>query len=211
MSTIPLFVILRLTHSFPGVNRAAINTLKYDIHLFNFFCNNSTLPSSYCQLRMTTKEYNSTIDQYADRVFAFVYKQLKDREQAQDIVQTVFSKMWEKVDTIDTSKAKSYLFTAAYHAIVDWSRRQKSKQKAMMHEEGGVELQDHSDELRVLLNQAVDTLPEVQKQLILLRDYEDYDYAQIAEITGLSDTQVRVYIFRARQTLKSLITQHWPS
>ncbi|MFM7728427.1 MAG: RNA polymerase sigma factor, partial [Flavobacteriales bacterium] len=117
----------------------------------------------------------------------------------------------EKVETIDAAKAKSYLFTAAYNAIVDWSRRQKSKQKAMMHIEGGVEIQDHSDELRVLLNRAVDTLPAAQKQLILLRDYEDYDYAQIAEITGLSDTQVRVYIFRARQTLKSFITQHWPS
>ena len=160
---------------------------------------------------MTTQEYNSTVDQFANRVFAFVYKQLKDREQAQDVVQMVFSKMWEKVDTIDASKAKSYLFTAAYHSIVDWSRKQKSKQKAMMQVEGGVELQDHSDELRLLLNRAVDNLPEVQKQLILLRDYEDYDYTQIAEITGLSDTQVRVYIFRARQTLKSYITQHWPS
>ena len=179
--------------------------------MFHFCCNNSTLLSSYCQRRMTAREYNSTVDQYANRLFAFVFKQLKDREQAQDIVQTVYSKMWEKVETIDASKAKSYLFTSAYHAIVDWSRRQKSKQKAIMHVEGGVELQDHSDELRVLLNQAVDTLPEVQKQLILLRDYEDYDYAQIAEISGLSDTQVRVYIFRARQTLKSFITQHWPS
>ncbi len=160
---------------------------------------------------MTRGEYNTTVDRYANRVFAFVFKQLKDREQAQDIVQTVFGKMWEKVDTIDAAKAKSYLFTAAYHGIVDWSRKQKSKHKAMMHVEGGVEIQDHSDELRVLLNQAVDTLPEVQKQLILLRDYEDYDYSQIAEITSLSDTQVRVYIFRARQTLKSFITQHWPS
>ena len=150
MSTIPLFVISRLTDSFLCINQVGITTLKCDIHLFNFFCNNSTLPSSYWQLRMTTKEYNSTVDQYANRVFAFVYKQLKDREQAQDIVQTVFSKMWEKVETIDASKAKSYLFTAAYNSIVDWSRRQKTKQKAMMHLEGGVELQDHSDELRVL-------------------------------------------------------------
>jgi len=58
---------------------------------------------------MTTQEYNTTVDQFANRVFAFVYKQLKDREQAQDIVQSVFSKMWEKVETIDAAKAKSYL------------------------------------------------------------------------------------------------------
>jgi RNA polymerase sigma-70 factor (ECF subfamily) len=115
------------------------------------------------------------------------------------------------VETIDAAKAKSYLFTSAYHAIVDWSRKQKSKQKSMMRVENAIDVQDHSDELRQLLNQAVDTLPQIQKQLILLVDCEDYDYTQIAEITGLSDTQVRVYIFRARQTLKSFITQHWPS
>ena len=45
----------------------------------------------------------------------------------------------------------------------------------------------------------------MQKSVVLLRDYEGYNYAEIAEITGLSESQVKVYIFRARKALKEYI------
>jgi RNA polymerase sigma-70 factor (ECF subfamily) len=49
-------------------------------------------------------------------------------------------------------------------------------------------------------------LPEIQRHVVLLRDYEGYSYAEIGEITQLNEQQVKVYIFRARQTLRSLLT-----
>jgi RNA polymerase sigma-70 factor (ECF subfamily) len=60
-------------------------------------------------------------------------------------------------------------------------------------------------DLKAVLNEALDRLPEIQKTVVLLRDYEGYNYAEIAEITTLSESQVKVYIFRARQTLKEYI------
>ena len=48
-------------------------------------------------------------------------------------------------------------------------------------------------------------LPEIQKTVVLLRDYEGYNYSEIAEITDLSESQVKVYIFRARKTLQSYL------
>ncbi len=56
-----------------------------------------------------------------------------------------------------------------------------------------------------LLNRALDQLPEKQKMVILMRDYEGYAYNEIGEITGLSVAQVKVYIFRARKFLKAYI------
>ena len=56
-----------------------------------------------------------------------------------------------------------------------------------------------------ILHEALDKLPEIQKTVVLLRDYEGYNYAEIAEITTLSESQVKVYIFRARQALKEYI------
>jgi RNA polymerase sigma-70 factor (ECF subfamily) len=56
-----------------------------------------------------------------------------------------------------------------------------------------------------VLNNALDKLPEIQKSVVLLRDYEGYDYAEIGKITGLNESQVKVYIFRARATLKNYI------
>ena len=60
-------------------------------------------------------------------------------------------------------------------------------------------------DLKAIVHKALDQLPEIQKSVILLRDYEGYDYAEIGKITGLNESQVKVYIFRARQTLKNYL------
>jgi len=56
-----------------------------------------------------------------------------------------------------------------------------------------------------VLNKAIEKLPAVQRSVILLRDYEGYSYDEISEITGLSEAQVKVYIYRARVFLKEFI------
>ncbi len=60
-------------------------------------------------------------------------------------------------------------------------------------------------DLKEILNKAVEQLPDVQRSVILLRDYEGYSYREIGEIAGLSESQVKVYIFRARIFLKKFI------
>ncbi|RLD49112.1 MAG: RNA polymerase sigma factor, partial [Bacteroidetes bacterium] len=63
---------------------------------------------------------------------------------------------------------------------------------------------DYSD-LKEVLDEALKKLNEVQRSVILLRDYEGYSYQEIGEITGLSESQVKVYIYRARVFLKNYI------
>jgi len=65
-------------------------------------------------------------------------------------------------------------------------------------------------DLQEILHQALNTLPEIQKTLVILRDYEGYSYEEIGEITGLNESQVKVYIFRARVTLKNHIGSKSP-
>ncbi len=57
-----------------------------------------------------------------------------------------------------------------------------------------------------LLKTALERIPEMQRTLILLRDLEGYNYKEIEEITGLNESQVKVYLFRARKILKETIT-----
>jgi len=59
--------------------------------------------------------------------------------------------------------------------------------------------------LSEVLDEALKQLPEVQRSVILLRDYEGYAYNEIAEITDLSESQVKVYIYRGRLALKKYI------
>ncbi len=154
---------------------------------------------------MNLAEYNQCVDDHADGVYRFVIKQIRDKDAAKDIVQDSFEKMWRKIDTIDGAKAKTYLFTTAYHTLVDYTR--KNSKSARMNE---VDVNQHShssqySDLKELLNQGLEQLPEIQKTVLLLRDYEGYDYMEIGEITQLTESQVKVYIFRARTFLKNYI------
>jgi RNA polymerase sigma factor (sigma-70 family) len=154
---------------------------------------------------MTTDEYNVCVDQYADGIYRFILKNIRDEEKARDVVQDTFEKMWIKVDSVAFEKAKSYLFTAAYHTMIDLIRKEK---RMVAMDDIRSDRFNHSDQysdLNEILHQAISQLPEVQRTVILLRDYEGYSYEEIAEITGLNESQVKVYIFRGRLFLKNYI------
>lgn len=154
---------------------------------------------------MTTKDYNQCVDEYADGVYRFIRKSIRDEETAKDIVQDAFTKMWEKRDNVDGKKAKSYLFTAAYHTMIDYIRKdRKSDVDDDFLDRNRTDTNSFSD-LKEILNEALETLPEVQKSVILLRDYEGYSYSEIGDIVELSESQVKVYIYRARLALKKYI------
>ena len=154
---------------------------------------------------MTVKEYNISVDQFSDNIFRFALKHLRNEMSAKDIVQETFTKVWIKHADISFEKVKSYLFTTAYHLIIDWVNKEKRNGdfESISSDENSV-LQDHFD-LKEIINKALLRLPEIQKTVVLLRDYEGYNYSEIAEITDLSESQVKVYIFRARKTLQSYL------
>ncbi|MDR0659473.1 MAG: RNA polymerase sigma factor [Prevotellaceae bacterium] len=154
---------------------------------------------------MTKKEYNTCVDEYADGVYRFMLSSIKDVEKARDLVQDAFEKLWRKHDEVQPEKGKSFLFTIAYHAMIDMVR--KEKRMGQMSEANLNTLyhtKQYSD-LNEVLHQAIQRLPTEQRMVILLRDYEGYSYGEIGEIAGLTESQVKVYIFRGRQFLKSYI------
>lgn len=161
---------------------------------------------------MNVKEYNTCVEIYSDRVYRFVVKNLKDDAAANDIVQDTYLKLWEKKDNVDYDKAKSYIFTAAYHTMIDYIRKNKRMISVDLQDEANV-FENNSSysspkeffDLKSILNKAVDMLPKDQKTVILLRDYEGYSYKEIADITNLSEAQVKVYIYRARLALKNFV------
>ena len=154
---------------------------------------------------MTAAEYNSCAEQYSDGVYRFILKNIKDNDTAKDIVQESYVRMWERVKEISYEKAKSYLFTTAYHTMIDHIR--KNQRLTSMEGTYDSKYQDHNtfNDLKEIINDAVAKLPEIQRTVILLRDYEGYAYDEIGEVTGLSESQVKVYIFRARVFLKQYI------
>ncbi|HZW65314.1 MAG: RNA polymerase sigma factor [Ginsengibacter sp.] len=156
---------------------------------------------------MTEKEFNDCVNLYADNVYRFILKNLKHEEDARDVVQASFEKLWINREKVDNDRSKSYLFTVAYHQMIDLIRKNK---RVKLEEDFSSSLQttrEPQSEIKKLLNEALYRLSETQRSLVLLKDYEGYSYDEIAEITSLSISQVKVYLHRARIQLKNYLVK----
>jgi len=154
---------------------------------------------------MDVKEYNIAVDNNSDAVYRFIMSSIKARDKAKDIVQDTFEKVWINRNNINFEKAKSYIFTTAYHTMIDTIRKEKHSTKWNELDMKTYSHNEQYSDLQEILHSAINKLPADQKSVILLRDYEGYSYQEISEITGLTEAQVKVYIYRARLFLKEYI------
>lgn len=154
---------------------------------------------------MTEKQYNACVDDYADAVYRFVLKNLRHEEDARDIVQSAFEKMWMHREKVNPETSKSYLFTVAYHQMIDHIRKGK---RVELKEDFGEQAKvgrEVSPSLKRELEKALEQLTPLQKSLVLLKDYEGYSYEEIGVITSLNASQVKVYLHRARLLLREIV------
>ena len=154
---------------------------------------------------MTVEEYNNSVDNYSDGIYRFILRNIKNRDTARDIVQDSYEKLWRKINQVSFEKVKSYLYTTAYHTMIDNIRKnRRTEYFGEVEADNLIHSRQYTD-LQEILHEALDKLSEIQRSVILLRDYEGYSYEEIGDITGLSESQVKVYIYRGRVFLKNYI------
>lgn len=156
---------------------------------------------------MTEKEYNDCVTLYADNVYRFIVKNLRHEDDARDVVQTAFEKLWVNRNEVDGTKSRAYLFTVAYNCMIDHLRKVK---RIYLKDEFKAEakvVNKAANNLKEVLEHALSRLSETQRSLVLLKDYEGYSYEEIGQITGLNSSQVKVYLHRARLQLKEYIVK----
>jgi len=151
---------------------------------------------------MTAEDYNDCVKLYADGLYRFMLKSTRQVEDARDLVQSSFEKLWEHRTEVNTEKSKSYLFTIAYHKMIDFTRKNMRMEFRESLPEKQVSGSANTTGLKEILEKALGRLNSRQRSLVLLKDYEGYSYEEIAEITGLNGAQVKVTLHRARLILK---------
>ncbi len=156
---------------------------------------------------MTEREYNDCVDAHADTVYRFILKNLRHEEDARDVVQSAFEKMWRNRDTVVSATAKSYLFTVAYHQMIDHIRKNKRYQLQETFDEDARIAGGTQPGFKKELETALERLTPLQKSLVLLKDYEGYSYEEIAGITALNANQVKVYLHRARIQIREFLVK----
>ncbi len=154
---------------------------------------------------MTVQEYNKAVEEYSDGIYRFIRSSLKDEERTNDIIQDSYEKLWRNVAEIEYPVVKSWLFSTAYHTMVDIIRRESKMTTLDNSYENDLTHELQYSDLNEILHEALSRLPEQQKTSVLLRDYEGYSYLEIGQITSQSETQVKINIYRGRIALKNYI------
>jgi RNA polymerase sigma factor (sigma-70 family) len=151
---------------------------------------------------LNASEYNHLLSRFSSPLLRFSTNFLRNEEEAKDIVQDVFEKLWINREKVEMEKVKSWLFTCAHNAMIN--RLNKRNRTCSLdldnHEKGRVD--QFRFESNEIIDQIVSGLPPIQKSIILLRDLEGYRYDEIGEILSLNPSQVKVYLFRARLKIK---------
>jgi RNA polymerase sigma-70 factor (ECF subfamily) len=153
---------------------------------------------------MNATAYNDCVRKLSDALYRFARKCTGDDEAAKDAVQSSFEALWRRRQEVPEEKAKAFLFQVAYHQSVDaWRAAARHASTDILHESAGHHSQ--SPGLKHALDAALATLDAQSRALVLLKDYEGCSYAEIGKLTGLNESQVKVYLFRARKKLQAII------
>ncbi|MBR4366186.1 MAG: RNA polymerase sigma factor [Bacteroidaceae bacterium] len=143
-----------------------------------------------------------------DKFFRLALRITRNREEAEDIVQETLIRLWDKrnelhegmenlgfticrnlaLDQMQKKEAQNVAFDPALHETAD---SDDSPAEKLIAKEG-----------RTLIQQIVEQLPEKQRSIIQLRDMEGKEYKEIAEILQITESDVKVSLFRARQKIK---------
>jgi len=152
---------------------------------------------------MTTAEFNLLVDEAADALYRYALGIVRREDEAADVVQDAFERLWLNRSKVQPGKARSYLFSTAHNRSIDQLRRKRPTDEVMPHH--GQSDDEAPHDLQAWLQRGLARLPADQRSALLLRDYEGYSYNEISDLTGLSLDQVKVYIFRARKALRAFI------
>lgn len=152
---------------------------------------------------MRRHEYNNLIDELGAPLYRYAFHFMRNEEDAKDIVQDVFEKLWINRKKIDLERVKSWLYKCTHNAMINFLNK-KSRTRYMDSQSlpERPSMPDSTFESQQMVERIVSILPPIQKSIILLRDIEGYSYDDIGQILDLSHSQVKVYLFRARMKIK---------
>ena len=168
-------------------------------------------------LRGDRERYGDLVDRYQGRLVNYLFRLLRNADDAHDLAQEVFVKVYQVLDRFDPSyKFSTWLFRVAQNAAIDQIRRRRLKLVSLRQDGGEGESRDWDlpssekgpyGELRNrergdAIQEAIEALPWEYRELILLRHYGDLPYEEIAQLKSMPLGTVKNKLFRGRQMLK---------
>lgn len=155
-------------------------------------------------------QYRQAIDQHRQRIYSFARYSLRAAEDAEDVTQDVFIKLWQHWRKIDHSKLGAWLMRVTHNAVIDHVRKQRFS-RDHVDQFADVELEsedrDASQEIdqeafEKHIQKVIQQLDDPFRSIIILRDIQGQSYADIQETLNMNESQVKVYLHRGRRKLR---------
>lgn len=164
---------------------------------------------------MNLEAFQNRVLPAKNKLFRFAYRLLDDEEEAKDVVQEVMIKVWNGREGMDeVQNWEAWCMRIAKNLSLDRIRSRQRKSTDPI--EDGFDIRNETlsphettelSESMQRINQLIAALPEKQRQVIHLRDIEGYSYNEICEILDLDMSQVKVNLFRARNSVREKLVK----
>jgi len=168
--------------------------------------------------------FTELVEMYSERIFNLALRILKNTDDASDVLQETFTAVYEKIESFD---GRSNFFTWLYRIATNFSlmKLRKDKRtiytdqdmeekfdnpdKIQIHEWQDLPLKDMlNDEFRKNLENAIDQLPEIYRSVFILRDVEEMSIKETSNILGISESNVKIRLKRARVYLREQLANY---
>ncbi|PQJ14808.1 RNA polymerase sigma factor [Aureicoccus marinus] len=162
---------------------------------------------------MKQTEFVNAVLPFQDKLYRMAKRLLVSREEAEDATQEVLLKLWSKNDNLEKYKSvEAFAMTMIKNFCLDRLKSKQASNLKLVHSnyaDGNRSLQANLEAKDSVswVERIMEELPEQQKMVLQLRDIEQYDYDEIAEIMEMKPTAVRVALSRARKTVREELTK----
>ena len=162
---------------------------------------------------MTQSEFLNVVMPFKDKLYRLAKRLLVSSEEAEDATQEILMKLWAKNNKIAGYKnVEAFAMTMTKNFCLDRLKSKQSSNLKLVHSnysdessslQKSVEVQDSIS----WVERIMEDLPEQQKMVLQLRDVEQYEFEEIAELLGMKPTAIRVALSRARKTVREKLLQ----
>jgi len=162
---------------------------------------------------MTQLEFTSLVTPFKDKVYRLAKRLLVSTEEAEDATQEILMKLWNNKAKISSyNNVEAFAMTMTKNFCLDRLKSKQAQNLKIVHSN----YQDHNVSLQKQVeandsvswvSKIIETLPEQQKLILQLRDVEEYDFDEIAEVMEMNPTAIRVALSRARKTIREQLTK----
>lgn len=159
--------------------------------------------------RMDVEVFKQRFLPFHPKLYRIAYALLEDKADAEDILQEAYCKLWNKRDELEELQSpEAFSITLVKNLCLDYLRSPRSNRNEAVVEEVITEADsspekelEERDDIRHV-QRLIERLPENQKQVIRLRGIEDCSFEEIEQITGLSASNIRTLLSRARKFIR---------